>query len=148
MNLWSLWKSRTLRIWDNISETCQVISATARQLLYEWREANKLQLISGVAGVVADSGAAVSVDSAGAQQLLPAQIRWVKPQQGRIKCNIDATFSEALNRVGFGMCLRDAAGNFLRAKMMWSNPMCTPEVGKRWDYFMLFNRYKNYNLQM
>lgn len=62
--------------------------------------------------------------------LLPAQIRWVKPQQGIKKCNIDTAFSEALNRVGFGMCLRDAAGSFIRAKMMWTNPMCTPEVGE------------------
>lgn len=62
--------------------------------------------------------------------LLPAQIRWVKPQQGINKCNIDTAFSEALNRVGFGMCLWDAAGSFIRAKMMWTNPMCTPEVGE------------------
>ena len=79
MNLWSLWKSQNLRIWQNISEKCQAISARAHHML---------------------------------------------------KCNIDAAFSEALNRVGFGLCIRDAAGNFRKAKMMWSNPICRPEIGE------------------
>ncbi|KEH25827.1 hypothetical protein MTR_6g034915 [Medicago truncatula] len=79
---------------------------------------------------------------------------------GKLKCNIDAAFSEDSNRVGFallekaklvreisdgkneiphkflgrkiyvGLCIRDAAGNFRKAKMMWSNPICKPEIGE------------------
>ncbi len=41
MNLWSLWKSRNLRIWQNVSETCQAITIRASQLLQQWRVANE-----------------------------------------------------------------------------------------------------------
>lgn len=30
-----------------------------------------------------------------------------KPSLRRSKCNVDVSFSDSLNRVGFGMCLRD-----------------------------------------
>jgi len=32
-------------------------------------------------------------------------VRWKKPMEGRYKCNIDASFSKHLNRVGVGMCI-------------------------------------------
>jgi len=38
---------------------------------------------------------------------------WKKPTPGRYKCNIDASFSTSLNRVGLGMCLRDDDGAFV-----------------------------------
>lgn len=63
------------------------------------------------------------------------QVQWTKPQQGRRKCNVDASFSEALNRVGIGLCIRDAAGNFMKAKTLWLRPMCTPEVGEALGLF-------------
>jgi len=49
MNLWSLWKSHNLRIWQNVSETCQAITTCANQLLQEWRAANEGKQINGVA---------------------------------------------------------------------------------------------------
>jgi hypothetical protein len=30
---------------------------------------------------------------------------WQKPETGRYKCNIDVSFSDHRNRVGFGMCI-------------------------------------------
>jgi len=42
--------------------------------------------------------------------------RWKKPSPGRYKCNIDASFSTSLNRVGLGMCLRDDDGVFVLAR--------------------------------
>jgi ribonuclease HI len=65
-----------------------------------------------------------------AQGAVTAQIRWKKPQQGRLKCNVDAAFSEALNCVGFGIYIHDVAGNFIKAKTMWSNPVCSSDVGE------------------
>lgn len=49
---------------------------------------------------------------------------------GRLKCNIDASFSEALNCVGFGFCIRNEFGEFIRARTMWSNPVCPSDVGE------------------
>jgi len=84
---------------------------------------------------MAESIAAVRLQSAGVQSLLPSQVKRAKLQQGRIKCNIDTAFSEALNRAGFGTRIRGAYGNFTRAKMLWSNPMCMPEVGEALGLF-------------
>jgi hypothetical protein len=51
-------------------------------------------------------------------------IRWKKPEAGRYKCNVDASFSHHRNRVGFDMCNRDDEGGFVLAKTMWSSPIC------------------------
>jgi len=51
MNSWSLWKSRNLRIWHNISETSQAITSRARQMLIDWRKANNRNLNVGAAGI-------------------------------------------------------------------------------------------------
>ncbi|RHN43816.1 hypothetical protein MtrunA17_Chr8g0391961 [Medicago truncatula] len=48
----------------------------------------------------------------------------------RLKCNVDASFSEALNCVGFGLCIRDEYRNFIKAKTLWSNPVCSSDVGE------------------
>lgn len=46
---------------------------------------------------------AASASGAGQHEL----IRWKKPGLERLKCNVDASFSDALNRVGFGFCITD-----------------------------------------
>jgi hypothetical protein len=56
--------------------------------------------------------------------------RWKKPTPGRYKCNIDASFSTSLNRVGLGMCLRDDDGAFVLARTEWFAPLCDVEVGE------------------
>lgn len=43
-------------------------------------------------------------------------ISWQRPHQGRVKCNVDAFFSNALNRTGIGLCIRDDEGVFILAK--------------------------------
>jgi len=53
-----------------------------------------------------------------------------RPDHGRLKCNVDASFSDALNCVGFGFYIMDEAGNFIRAKTMWSNPVSSTDVGE------------------
>lgn len=39
--LWSLWKSRNLRLWQNVRETSQAILECAKQILANWRTANR-----------------------------------------------------------------------------------------------------------
>jgi ribonuclease HI len=53
-----------------------------------------------------------------------------KPSRGRYKCNIDASFSNTNNKVGFGMCIRDSDGNHVRSKTMWITPVCSVDVGE------------------
>jgi hypothetical protein len=130
VNLWSLWKSRNLRIWQNVSETCQTITACAGQLLHEWRAANNRKQSCGLTGNSMGLLTAAGTQPARGNGTVSAEMQWIKPQQGRLKCNVDASFSEALNRVGIGLCIRDADGNFIKAKTLWSSPMCLPEVGE------------------
>jgi len=56
--------------------------------------------------------------------------RWKKPAPGRYKCNIDASFSTSLNRVGLGMCLKDDDGTFVLARTDWFAPLSDIEVGE------------------
>ncbi|RHN65376.1 hypothetical protein MtrunA17_Chr3g0079221 [Medicago truncatula] len=78
---------------------------------------------------MADFAATVMINSA-ATVTLSVQCKWLKPHQGRLKCNVDASFSEALNCVGFGLCIRDEYMNFIKAKTLWSIPVCSLDVGE------------------
>ncbi|AES96841.1 hypothetical protein MTR_5g042170 [Medicago truncatula] len=48
---------------------------------------------------------------------VPSQV-WQRPQQVRLKYNVDASFSQAGNRTCIGMCVRDDDGAFVLAKTM------------------------------
>ncbi|AES65936.1 hypothetical protein MTR_2g059130 [Medicago truncatula] len=67
---------------------------------------------------------------------------------GRLKCNIDATFSKALNCVGFGFCIRNEFGEFIRARTMWSNPVVRRMLEKLCDFHTPSVGCMNYNLLM
>jgi ribonuclease HI len=135
---WILWKIRNMRLWQNVTETSQAILERARQLLFSWRDANRKQKNSRLAVQQHDSTAAAPAGLISVVQQLTdgenvvqhVQVRWQKPEHGRLKCNVDASFSEALNCVGFGFCIRDEAGNFVQAQTMWSNPVCSTDVGE------------------
>jgi hypothetical protein len=42
-----------------------------------------------------------------------SSIQWTKPALERMKCNIDASFSSYLNKVGIGLCIRVLNGCFV-----------------------------------
>ncbi|MCH81405.1 cytochrome P450 [Trifolium medium] len=64
------------------------------------------------------------------RQQQPAEVSWTKPSPGRYKCNIDASFSPGLNRVGLGTCIRDDQGSFVLAKTEWFSPICEVDMGE------------------
>jgi len=49
--VWSLWKSRNLRLWQNVTETTTTILECARQLFANWRVVNGKKLQGGLAVV-------------------------------------------------------------------------------------------------
>jgi hypothetical protein len=63
-------------------------------------------------------------------QQQPVESKWIKSSQGRYKCNIDASFSPALNKVGIDTCIKDDQGNFVLAKTEWFSPICNVEMGE------------------
>jgi len=55
---------------------------------------------------------------------------WLRPHQGRFKCNIDAAFSNELNITGLGMCIRDEGGVFVLVKAILLPVMHDVHVGE------------------
>ncbi|KEH37772.1 hypothetical protein MTR_2g047100 [Medicago truncatula] len=49
---------------------------------------------------------------------------------GRYKCNIDATFSNSLNRTGIGICIRESDGSFVLAKTVLHPCFLLVDVGE------------------
>jgi len=78
--------------------------------------------------------AAVMTESAVAA-VLPVHHKWMKPCQGRLKCNVDASFLESMNCAGYELCIRDEEGNFIKAKTLWSNPVCSSDVGEAMELY-------------
>jgi hypothetical protein len=57
-------------------------------------------------------------------------VKWIKPSAGRLKCNTYASFSNSLNIVSFGACIRDASGNFVIARTEWMKPILDVDLGE------------------
>jgi len=55
---------------------------------------------------------------------------WQKPRCGRMKCNVDASFSTSMYQFGIRMCIRDEEGHLVLAKTMWFAPICSVDEGE------------------
>jgi len=49
---------------------------------------------------------------------------------GRLKCNVDTSFSPSYNKVGIGMCVRDAEGCFVLINTTWFSPLFSVDIGE------------------
>ncbi|AET02182.1 hypothetical protein MTR_8g036780 [Medicago truncatula] len=56
--------------------------------------------------------------------------KWTKPSPGRYKSNVDASFSEPLDRVGIGICIKDEEGGFVLARTEWFSPITDVDRGE------------------
>ena len=126
--LWSIWKSRNLRLWQNVNETNSNIVARAKHLIEDWRFANRKQLMRESQQ---QNTAAVTLSYAQQGTVSrPGVCRWQRPAHGRFMCNIDASFLVSTNKLGLGMCIRDEEGCFVLAKTMWFSPVCLVDIGE------------------
>jgi len=124
--MWSIWKSRNNKLWQQVTESHGNIIERAKHL-EDWRNAKKKQQVQAY-----QQGNAAAVLLPTVQQVTAGRIeenRWKKPRRGRLKCKLDASFSSATNKVGAGMCIRDEEGHFVRAKTMWHTPLCSVDIG-------------------
>ncbi|XP_024642261.2 uncharacterized protein [Medicago truncatula] len=119
---WSIWKARNLKLWQQVSNSTTAILERAKHLLDGWRKANRKRV-----PIMSDNQALLSSASNSSNN---TNIRWRKPESGRYKCNVDASFPTMINKVGFGMCIRDSDENHVRSKTMWFNPTCSVDVGE------------------
>jgi len=112
VTLWSIWKQRNNRVWNDVVETTQQVSERAEAFLNSWKSVQRIKTNNHVNTVHHDA------------------TRWTKPALGRFKCNVDATFSNSLNRVGLGACIRDADGNFVAGRTSFLSPLHDVEMGE------------------
>jgi len=62
--------------------------------------------------------------------LFSNDLKWIKPSPDRFTCNVDASFSQARNRVGIAVCIRDDEGRFVLAKTEWMTPLLDVDLGE------------------
>ncbi|GAU17471.1 hypothetical protein TSUD_340140 [Trifolium subterraneum] len=115
--LWSIWKRRNAKVWDNITESNTNVYERAQHLLTSWKQAQQTR------------------SYANTPQPIQQRTNWEKPSQGRYKCNIDASFSSTHNKVGIGMCIRDDQGRYVAAKTEWLEPILDVEIGEAMGLF-------------
>ncbi|XP_058747206.1 uncharacterized protein LOC131620218 [Vicia villosa] len=108
--LWRIWKGRNNHIWNSAEEPTEVICQRAAQLLAGWKNAQQHRLNSEI------------------NNPSPIVTRWCKPSAGRLKCNIDASFSQ--NKVGISIYIRNDAGQFIAARTEWFSPCTYVAIGE------------------
>ncbi|KEH39570.1 hypothetical protein MTR_2g102247 [Medicago truncatula] len=96
--LWSIWKQRNNKIWNGVTDAQTFVFDRAKALLQDWKST---KLIRGISST---------------HQQSERISKWVKPNPGHFKCNVDASFLNVSNMVGIGMCIRDENGIFVLAK--------------------------------
>lgn len=102
-----------LKLWQQKNETNMQVVERATHFLKDLKSA---QIIWGSRDVQTNTS---QLDSN-----RHVMIRWEKPVTGRCKCNIDASFSSSMNKVGieiFVMMLR---------KTVWFSPLCDVDIGE------------------
>ncbi|GAU35225.1 hypothetical protein TSUD_205010 [Trifolium subterraneum] len=110
--LWSIWQHRNNKLWRNEVESVNVMCDRGINLLTGWNHAQEMkQKQSSIQPTIAGT-------------------KWSKPSIGRYKCNIDASFSTILNKVGIGVCIRDDQGSFVLAKTEWFSPITNVDIGE------------------
>jgi ribonuclease HI len=147
--LWSLWKHRNIKLWQDVTETCANVVDRACHIMEDWYAANATipaasrnntstnsvrndQMTTTIP--VRQSGSGTTRNSSATTSDM-ASVRWQRPQRGRLKCNVDASFSDQLNRTGIGICVRDDEGTFVLAKTVSISPMCSVAVGEALGLF-------------
>ncbi|XP_024633477.1 uncharacterized protein [Medicago truncatula] len=95
MTLWSLWKSRNLKLWESTDTTAVAIVSRACDVHREWSCMQKVKFTQPNSDI---------------------NFSWTKPLNGTIKCNVDAAVFNNNSMVGYGMCFRDSLGQLLLEK--------------------------------
>jgi hypothetical protein len=124
--IWSIWKHRNFRIWDDVTETSATVVVRARNMVVDWQLANEpdatVTTTHNPSSLTHSGGPSTSGVHNGSH--------WQPPMSGSYKCNFDAAFSNSLNRIGIGICIRESDGSIVLAKTV-THPCFLPvEVGE------------------
>jgi ribonuclease HI len=108
-----------MKLWQQQNETNLQVFQRATHLLEEWRATQVIRSRSSTQTTVPH-----------VRSIRQEEDNRKKPAPDKYKCNIDASFSTSLNRVGLGMCLRHDDGAFVLARTEWLAPLCDIDVGE------------------
>ncbi|XP_045822393.1 uncharacterized protein LOC123915300 [Trifolium pratense] len=125
--IWSIWKHRNNIIWNNVTDAQNFVFSRANITLHDWRVVHTAR--TGVKNLQ-----------------VRHESRWKKPSSGRMKCNIDASFSSLNNRVGIGVCIRDEFGAYVLAKYEQFTPLCDVRFGEALGLLSALNWVHELNL--
>jgi len=124
--IWSLWKHRNIRVWDNVTETSVVVVDRARNMITNWQLANAPDVLA----TSLQSQHATAANTKASTPHLHIRISWQPPISSRYKCNIDAAFSSQHNRTCIGICVRDSEGAFVLAQSITHPCTVSVDVGE------------------
>jgi len=116
--LWSIWKQRNNKIWNDVTDAQNFVLERASSLLYEWNATRNARLKNN------------DVNGNGEHSQSARVIKWSKRNRGRMKCNIDASFPNNENKIGIGICIRDDEGVFVIARTECLIPKCDVHIGE------------------
>lgn len=94
MLLWSIWRKRNDKVWENKDCGFKEVVYRAKESLQMWRWARN----------------SYNIVHANTQLAIPTA--WESSVKGTLKCNMDAAFWDPLGVTGCGMCLKDHHGSF------------------------------------
>jgi ribonuclease HI len=112
MMVWVLWHNRNNKVWNDTSELGRALGVKTRHLWEEWSAVHQVQ----------------NQHNSALQQ--HHNVRWEKPEQEWMKCNVDAALHSDLNKTSFGWCLRDHTGCFIMAETSWMDGRCSTVEGE------------------
>ncbi|CAN1844657.1 Putative ribonuclease H protein At1g65750 [Linum perenne] len=91
--LWAIWKERNDRVWNRQSRPPEVVVRLGWEQMEEWRIAQARQPVTNTRPMDCR--------------------RWHKPEDGRVKVNVDAALCRDQRKVGIGIVARDSEGRLL-----------------------------------
>ncbi|XP_074352920.1 uncharacterized protein LOC141692079 [Apium graveolens] len=106
MTLWAISFFRNKKVWENKVVTPRFVVEWSMNQLHDWKSA-----VSKVQGNQKPSVVTVRRENS----------RWVRPDQGKIKVNVDAAIVQGSSYFSAGMLLRDSTWVFLEGKTMKFN---------------------------
>ncbi|CAN1166125.1 Putative ribonuclease H protein At1g65750 [Linum perenne] len=96
--LWSLWKERNARVWDNKKLRPAWILKPGLEELADWLRAREKRNVVQ-------------------QPMVQRCDRWHPPPRGELKCNVDGATFQAEGRSGMGAVIRDERGGLIKVRM-------------------------------
>lgn len=100
MTLWSLWGSRSSKLWDGVDETSAAVVHRGHSMFHAWHKV-RLHLDLEVQDVQAHPSTVAARH---------------RPPVGYYKCNIDARFDHASGKTRVGICIRDCVARFVMSR--------------------------------